>query len=248
MALAMGKIMYTQFTSTPTVPTASFRGRTVIVTGSNVGLGLEACRRIVTLGASRVIMAVRNVAKGKAAADDIRATTSCSPETLDVWNLDLSSYKSVLAFAERVKTELPRLDALIGNAGIGTATFRTTEDNEETITTNVVSLALLGFSLFPKLRETALKHGTQAHFTITGSGLYEVAQFKERKAANGRIFETLNNEKTAVMSDRYNVSKLLEMFILKQMAAMFPLKSHGVIITCVAPGYVDHLSCNVESH
>jgi NAD(P)-dependent dehydrogenase (short-subunit alcohol dehydrogenase family) len=248
MALAMGKIMYTQFTSTPTVPTASFKGRTVIVTGSNVGLGLEACRRIVTLGASRVIMAVRNVAKGKAAADDIRATTSCSPETLDVWNLDLSSYKSVLAFAERVKTELPRLDALIGNAGIGTATFRTTEDNEETITTNVVSLALLGFSLFPKLRETALKHGTQAHFTITGSGLYEVAQFKERKAASGRIFETLNNEKTAVMSDRYNVSKLLEMFILKQMAVMFPLKSHGVIITCVAPGYVDHLSCNVESH
>ncbi|KAF2653991.1 NAD(P)-binding protein [Lophiostoma macrostomum CBS 122681] len=228
--------MYTQFTSTPSLPTTSFKGRTIIVTGSNVGLGLESCRQMVTLGASRIIMAVRNVSKGEAAAKDIRATTSCAPETLEVWQLDLSSYQSVLSFAERVKTELPRLDVLVGNAGIGTETFRITEDNEESITTNLVSLFLLGFLLHPKLRDTALKHSTQTHFTIVGTGLYEVAQFKERKAPNMGLFEALNDEKTAVMSDRYNVSKLLGMYALKQMAAMSPLQNNGVIINCVAPG------------
>jgi NAD(P)-dependent dehydrogenase (short-subunit alcohol dehydrogenase family) len=148
--------IYRQFLSAPPIPTISFKGKTFIVTGSNVGLGLEACRWIVRLGASQVILAVRNIDKGKAAVEDIRATTSCSAETLRVWSLDLSSYNSVLAFADRVKADLPRLDVLIANAGLGTETFRMIEDNEETITTNVVSPSLLGFLLYPKLRGTAL--------------------------------------------------------------------------------------------
>ena len=120
------KVMYTQLTSTPRIPTKSFDGKTVIVTGSNVGLGLEACRWMVKLGVSRVIMAVRNIDKGNAAAEDIRVSTACRPEVLEVWQLDLSSYESVVKFAEKAKNELSRLDAVLGNAGIGTATFRTT--------------------------------------------------------------------------------------------------------------------------
>jgi NAD(P)-dependent dehydrogenase (short-subunit alcohol dehydrogenase family) len=106
-----------------TRPTASFKGKTVIVTGSNVGLGLEASRWIVRLGASQVILACRNVEKGKAAAKDIQATTSCSSGSLQVWHLDISSYVSVQAFTDRVKAELPRLDVLLGDAGVGTNKF-----------------------------------------------------------------------------------------------------------------------------
>jgi NAD(P)-dependent dehydrogenase (short-subunit alcohol dehydrogenase family) len=75
-----------------------------------------------------------------------------------VWDLDLSSYASVLAFPERFKSELPKLDVLIANAGIGTKKWRKTEDNEETITTNVVYTSLLAFLIHPKLRETASKY------------------------------------------------------------------------------------------
>jgi NAD(P)-dependent dehydrogenase (short-subunit alcohol dehydrogenase family) len=220
----------------PPAPTASFKGKTVIVTGSNVGLGLEASRLIVQLGASQVILACRNVEKGKAAAKDIQATTSCSPDTLQVWHLDMNSYTSVQAFSDRVKAELPRLDALIGNAGMATTSFRMTEDNEESITTNVVSLFLLAFLLYPKLHESAVKYNTESHFTVTTSELYEVAKFKERKAPDGQLFATLSDEKEANMGDRYNVSKLLEIFTIKQMAAMSPLSSGKVIINCVAPG------------
>jgi NAD(P)-dependent dehydrogenase (short-subunit alcohol dehydrogenase family) len=223
---------------TPLIPTASFEGKTVIVTGSNVGLGLEACRWLVRLGASQVILACRNVEKGKAAANDIQTTTSCSPDILKVWQLDMNSYKSVIAFAEKAKSELPRLDAVLANAGIATRTFGTTEDNEQTITTNVVSLSLLGFLLHPKLHETAGKFNTETHLTITASELYEVAKFQERNAPDGKIFATLNDKSTANMADRYNVSKLLEILMVKQMAAMFPLTSSKVIINCVAPGYV----------
>ena len=228
--------IHRQFIYKPPVPTASFCGKTVIVTGSNVGLGLEACRWMVSLGASRVILACRNLEKGKAAAKDIQATTSCSPDILEVWHLDMSSYASVQAFSDRVKAELPRLDVLIANAGIVTRTFRMTEDNEETITTNVVSLFLLAFLLHPKLRETAVQHNTQTHFTVTASELYEVAKFKERKAPAGQLFVTLNDKSKANMIDRYNVSKLLEIFVVKQMATLSPLSSDNVIINCVAPG------------
>ena len=228
--------IHRQFIYKPPAPTASFEGRTVIVTGGSGGLGLEAARWTIRLGASRVILACRNLEKGKAAAKSLQETTLCPSGTIDVWRVDLGSYASVQAFAKRVKDELPRLDVLLGNAGIWTDVFRKTEDNEESITTNVVSLALLGFLLIPKLRETAVKYNKRTHFTVTGSELYEVAKFKERKAPPGQLFETLNDKNKTVMGDRYNVSKLLVIFLVKQMAEMLPLASNNIIVNCVAPG------------
>ena len=225
-----------QFISYPPIPIASFNGKTVIVTGASSGLGLEACRWLVRLGASRVILACRNVEKANTAVKDIQATTSCSPDILQVWHLDLSSYPSVQAFSNRVNDELPRLDALIANAGLWKHKFGMTEEDEETITTNVVSMSLLAFLLHSKLRETAAEYKTQTHFTVTGSELYEVAKFKERSAPAGQLFNTLNDQSKANMSDRYNVSKLLAILVVKQIAFLSPLPSSGVIVNCVAPG------------
>jgi NAD(P)-dependent dehydrogenase (short-subunit alcohol dehydrogenase family) len=80
------------------VPTTSFQGKTVIVTGSNVGLGLESCRWFVRLGAAKVILACRSVEKGKAAAKNIRESTGCSSETLDIWQLDMVSHGLLKSF------------------------------------------------------------------------------------------------------------------------------------------------------
>ena len=46
--------------------------------------GQEACRKIVQLGASRVITACRNMENGKAAAKEIQASTSCTSDTPQV--------------------------------------------------------------------------------------------------------------------------------------------------------------------
>lgn len=230
-------MIHRQFIYEPPTPTASFKGKTIIVTGGNTGLGLEASRWFVRLGASLVIIACRDINKGKTAVANIQETTSCSPDTLQVWPLDLSSYTSIQAFANRAKVELQRLDAVLANAGMIARNFRITEQDEETITTNVVAPALLGFLLHPKLHETATRYSTQTHFTITGSELYEMAKFKESKAPNGKIFATLADEKKW-NSDRYNVSKVLVLFVMKQLAEMAPVEKSNVIVNCIAPGSV----------
>ena len=46
--LSLG-FLYSQLFITPSYPTRSFTGETVIVTGSNVGLGYEAARHFVRL-------------------------------------------------------------------------------------------------------------------------------------------------------------------------------------------------------
>lgn len=73
------KFWYTQHFTRPQLPTdRNFKGRTVIITGANVGLGFEAARHIVQMGASKVILAVRSVDKGEAAIADIEASTKTS--------------------------------------------------------------------------------------------------------------------------------------------------------------------------
>lgn len=235
MSLLAGFI-YRQFIHEPPVPVESFEGRTVIVTGASAGLGLEACRWMAQLKASRIILACRNVEKGKSAAADIQESTLCSPESLDVWHLDMSSYASVQAFADRVRKDLPRLDAVVLNAGVHRRHFHMTEDNEEVITTNVVSLALLAFLIHPKLRQAHAQYGVCTHLTATGSELYESAAFKERNAPSGKLLEAFSDPSKANMMDRYNTSKLLLMMFIREFAAYFPVKSTGVIINTVAPG------------
>jgi len=93
-------------------PTADFSGQTIIITGSNTGLGLEAARHIVRLGAAKVILAVRTISKGEAAAKDIIESTKVKENVIEVWQVDLSSYESVKAFGARVQT-LERLDGVV---------------------------------------------------------------------------------------------------------------------------------------
>ena len=236
MASVVLSLLYRQIFSEPPVPEASFKGRTVVITGANSGLGLEASRWMVRLGAQRVILACRSVEKGEAAAKDIQSSTKCSPDTLEVWQLDMNSHASVQAFADKVGTTLPRVDAVVANAGVWSFQFRLAEGNEETINCNVVSTVLLGFLLLPKLRETAKLYDMPTHFTITGSDLYALARFKESRATPGRLFATLNDKEKSDLSDRYNVSKLLTLLMTRQMAEIYPLETNQVIFNSVGPG------------
>jgi hypothetical protein len=61
---------------TPSIPpTADFTGQTIIITGSNIGLGLEAARQLVHLKATLIILAVRDVRKGESAKDIARTNS-----------------------------------------------------------------------------------------------------------------------------------------------------------------------------
>ena len=125
---AFFSLMHSQMFVTMPVPTQSFSGQTVIVTGSNAGLGKEAANHIVRLGAEKVILAVRTISKGEAAKEYIEAKTG-RKGVIEVWSLDLSSYASVQAFVKKAET-LERLDAVLENAGVLTETFSLAEGNE----------------------------------------------------------------------------------------------------------------------
>jgi len=110
------------------VPTASFADETVIITGANTGLGREAAKHIVRLGASKVILAVRTVSKGEDARKYIEKETK-KTGVMEVWQLDMSSTESIKAFSQRANS-LERLDVLIANAGIWPTAHETIESNE----------------------------------------------------------------------------------------------------------------------
>ena len=192
--------IYTQLVVKLPYPKHSLSGQTVIVTGSNTGLGLEAARHFTRIGAAKVILAVRTLSKGETAKKSIEDSTN-RKGVVEVWQLDLSSYDSVKEFAKKVE-KLDRLDTLVENAGIATDKHTITEDNESTITTNVVSTFLLALSVLPKLRESGQKFNFTPHLVIVCSEVHAWSLFNERKGAN--IFDTLNNKETADMNDRYN--------------------------------------------
>lgn len=220
-----------QLLFTPPYPKEDWSGKTVIVTGANVGLGFEAARHFVRLGAARVILAVRSTEKGEAAQASIEASTG--RRVVEVWPLDLQSYASVKAFAARASAQLDRLDALVENAAIVTEKFRLAEGEESSITVNVTSTFLLAFLLLPKLKDTAQRFGVVPHLVIVSSGAHSWTDLPERKSAS--IFDALADP-TSDMSKRYFASKLLEVFVCRQLVALHPYPSFPVVINYTNPG------------
>jgi NAD(P)-dependent dehydrogenase (short-subunit alcohol dehydrogenase family) len=227
---------YSQFLVSLPQPTASFAGKTVIVTGANIGLGKEAARHFTQLGAETVVLAVRSLEKGDAAKRDIEASTG-RQGVVRVMHLDMASYKSVLAFADEVTREFARVDVALLNAGIAGAKWNMAEQDETAITVNVVSTFLLALALLPKLEDTAAKFSTRPTLTITASEVHAWAKFLEREAPEGELFARLSTEPAAFdAGERYQVSKLLEVFAVRALAERRSAAELPVTINCVNPG------------
>ena len=91
------------------------RGRLAVVTGANTGLGFETARALAARGAS-VVLAVRNLEKGKEAA--ARIAVAAPDASVTVQELDLASLDSVRAAAAELQAAHQRIDLLICNAGV----------------------------------------------------------------------------------------------------------------------------------
>lgn len=191
----------------PPPPTASFANKIIIVTGANTGLGKEAATHFVRLGAAKVILAVRPNPKDEATGDvaktDIEAATG-STGVIEVYELDYSRYASILAFAAKVETQVERLDVVVLNAGIATEKFEMLEDNESTITVNVVSTVLLALLLLPVMRTSAGRWDTEPTLTVVNSGSHAMCEFPERKCEDA--LAVLNDGRTADMAVRWVLS------------------------------------------
>jgi NAD(P)-dependent dehydrogenase (short-subunit alcohol dehydrogenase family) len=226
-------IIYNQlFVSLPE-PKFDLTGQTAIVTGSNTGLGFEAARHLVRLNAERVILAVRDLGKGKLAQSRIEQCTG-REGVVDVWELDLSSYESVKGFSRRCYKDLQRLDCIIENAGLGSRSYTALEDNEAALTVNVVSTFLLGILLLPLCRKTASSFNIQPRLTFIVSDVHGMANLPERCQPD--IFAALNADKSASGMRRcYGVTKLLGVLLTRELAKR--VGEPGVIVNCANPGF-----------
>src|ERR1700682_1348228 len=130
----------------------SFAGRTVIVTGANSGLGEVTARELARVGA-KVVLAVRNTAKGDDAAAGMTGD-------VEVRKLDLQDLASVRAFADSVDG----VDVLINNAGIMAVPYAQTVDGfESQIGTNHLGHFALTNLLLPKITERVVTVSSMMH-------------------------------------------------------------------------------------
>jgi NAD(P)-dependent dehydrogenase (short-subunit alcohol dehydrogenase family) len=103
-------------------------GRVAVLTGANTGIGFQAAAVLADKGA-QVVLAVRNLDKGKDAAARITATSPQADVSLQ--ELDLTSLDSVRAAADELRSQYPRIDLLINNAGVMWTPKGTTKDGFE---------------------------------------------------------------------------------------------------------------------
>ena len=103
-------------------------GRVAVITGSNTGLGFETAAALAEKGA-QVVLAVRNLDKGKDAATLIARSNPNAVVALQ--ELDLTSMDSIRDAAEQLRSDHDRIDLLINNAGVMFSAKSTTQDGFE---------------------------------------------------------------------------------------------------------------------
>lgn len=87
----------------------------------------------------------------------------------------MASYDSVKGFAEKVVSELDRIDAVVENAGVGMRGREMAEGNVVNLTLNVFSTFLLAVLLLPKVSESAKNFGILPRLVVVASwiGFYQ---------------------------------------------------------------------------
>ena len=196
-------------------------GRVCLVTGANSGLGLATSTGLARLGAT-VIMLCRNIDRGSAARDRVRAESG--NENVSLVIADLASFSQVRRAAAEVAREHEYLHVLVNNAGIQARRRRVTVDGfEETLAVNHLAPFLLTSLLAPLLRTSA------------PARVVTVASRVERM---GRIhFDDLQLERGYGPVRAYAQSKLANILFTYELAAR--LTGTGVTANCLHPGYVN---------
>jgi NAD(P)-dependent dehydrogenase (short-subunit alcohol dehydrogenase family) len=194
---------------------------TAIVTGATSGIGLETARALTAHGA-RVILAVRDEAKGRTAA-----ATLPGPGTPEVRPLDLASLESVRSFA-RDWQEQP-LDLLINNAGVMIPPLGSTADGFELqFGTNHLGHFALTNLLLPHVTSRVVTVSSNAHRA-------------------GRIdFDDLNWERKKYRSwGAYGQSKLANLLFTAELQRRLSESGSKVLSMAAHPGYA---ATNLQSH
>jgi NAD(P)-dependent dehydrogenase (short-subunit alcohol dehydrogenase family) len=136
--------------------------KVALITGANKGIGLETARGLGELGIA-VVMASRDEAKGRAAADWLRSEGMKSVEAL---RFDVTRPQDHRDIARHLETRYGKLDILVNNAGVtledadfgapggfNTTTTVTPEVLRQVFETNFFAVVALTQALLPLIRK-----------------------------------------------------------------------------------------------
>ncbi|WP_435551273.1 oxidoreductase [Natrinema sp. CGMCC1.2065] len=197
-------------------------GRTIVITGANSGIGLEATRELARNGAT-VIMACRSTERGADAADDIRGEIPGAD--LRVEACDLGDLASVRDFAGRLEESI---DVLINNAGVMAIPRSETDDGFETQfgVNHLGHFALTGLLL----ENLGLETEPDSRVVTVSSGVHE----------NGKIdFDDLQHETSYDKWDAYAQSKLANVLFAYELERRLLTADANAASMAVHPGYAN---------
>jgi NAD(P)-dependent dehydrogenase (short-subunit alcohol dehydrogenase family) len=219
----------------PADPKISYTGKAVLITGANTGLGLEAAIKFATLGASPLILGVRSLEKGKSAKLQIANKTKCSASIIQLVQLDMMSFESVENFVKEVGSKFKKIDAAVLNAGLSPVAYNlSTHGWESALQVMVLSTAYLAILLLPKLQATATATGRPSHLEIVASSGHAaaVAESVTPTASDGILAKVNAKANFSSLGKTYMTTKLLEMWVMRQIAARTSPREVIVVASC----------------
>ncbi|KAH9917183.1 uncharacterized protein B0H18DRAFT_1035790 [Fomitopsis serialis] len=205
-------------------------GQVIIVTGGNIGIGLETIKVLLQHNA-KVYMASRNKDKATAAIQQLKEETSKEAIFLE---LDLSVLSSVKKAAEEFLSKEQELHVLFNNAGVMWCPIEWVTENgfDMQFGTNVV-----GHFLFAELLLPALFAGVNSSpdhharvVTTSSSGAY-------LNTLDWDTFQESPKRKKTSSAVLYNQSKLANAIVARQIAKRYADK--GIISLSLDPGGID---------
>ncbi|XP_071763070.1 retinol dehydrogenase 14b [Centroberyx gerrardi] len=203
-------------------PADMMRGKTVIVTGANSGIGKAVAGELLKLQA-RVIMACRDERSAEEAAQDIQKQAGPEQGEVVIKHLDLASFGSVRKFCEEISEEESKIDVLVNNAGVYQCPYTKTEDGFEM----QLGVNHLGHFLLTHLLLGLLKTSAPSRIVVVSSKLYKYGHIN---------FDDLNSENSYNKASCYSQSKLANLLFTLELARR--LEGTGVTVNALTPGIV----------
>ncbi|GLB39252.1 putative enoyl-(Acyl carrier protein) reductase [Lyophyllum shimeji] len=230
----------------PLTDLVDLKGKVVIVTGGNAGIGYATVRHLARAGA-KVYLAARNEERASNAIAKLREDGFTLGNGDVMWlKLDLSDPRDAKKAAEEFLSKEQRLDILVNNAALLRAPYEKTKDGVTTmVTVNYISHFVFTRTLLPRLEDTAREPNSDVRIVNLTSAAYKLVP-------STISFKSVEDFNVAFSSSllpgfaRYAHSKLMNLLWTKELQRRISAAESPAPITVIAlhPGGVDTFSQN----
>lgn len=195
-------------------------GKTILITGSNSGIGLYSAFELAGKGA-RILMHSRDKSRGEKAREEVISRSGNND--IDLFIADFADLEQVKSMAEKISLKYPQIDVLLNNAGL------MTRKRQETVQ---------GYEY-----QFGVNH--LAHFLLTNLLIDKIMKSPSGRIINvtsaahkyGRMhFDDINLRKGFSSFKGYAQSKLANVLFTYELCHR--VYTEGITSNCVHPGTI----------